>query len=596
MKNIRNFSIIAHIDHGKSTFADRLIELCGGLSNREMKSQVLDTMELEKERGITIKAQSVTLNYQSKNKNIYKLNFIDTPGHVDFSYEVSRSLSACEGALLLVDAVQGVEAQTLSNCNIAMNMGLKVLPVINKIDLFNADVKKVRKEIEEIIGIKSELNLQCSAKTGFGIIEIIEQLVKQIPFPLGKSSFPLQALIIDSWFNNYLGVVSLIRIKNGKINKGNKIIVMNTKKKYFVEKLGIFTPKQIELQKLNCGEVGWIICGVKNINELPIGSTITLDSNPSQSILSGFKKIKPQVYAGLFPTTSSNYNLFSTALKKLSLNDASLFFEPENSNILGFGYRCGFLGLLHMEIIQQRLEREYNINIITTIPTVKYQIETVDNNIIYADNPSKFPHINKIKELREPIAKCNILSPIKYIGNIMKLCSEKNGIQIDMIYHANQVLLIYEIPMLEVIINFFDYLKSISSGYASLNYHFIKFKKSNLVSVDILINQKRVDDLTTITYKNKIYYYCNLLVEKIKKLIPRQQFDIKIQAAIGKNIIASSIIKQLRKNVIAKCYGGDISRKKKLIQKQKEGKKKMKIIGNVLLPATVFLAVLKITK
>ncbi|QJC29472.1 elongation factor 4 [Enterobacteriaceae endosymbiont of Plateumaris pusilla] len=596
MKNIRNFSIIAHIDHGKSTFADRLIELCGGLSNREMKSQVLDTMELEKERGITIKAQSVTLNYKSKNNNIYKLNFIDTPGHVDFSYEVSRSLSACEGAILLVDAVQGVEAQTLSNCNIAINMGLKVLPVINKIDLFNANINKVQKEIEEIIGIKSKLNLKCSAKTGFGILEIIEQLVKQIPYPSGKSSLPLQALIIDSWFNNYLGVVSLIRIKNGKISKGNKIIVMNTKKKYFVEQLGIFTPKQVELTELNCGEVGWIIFGVKNISELPIGSTITLNSNPSNNILSGFKKIKPQVYAGLFPTALNNYNIFSTALKKLSLNDASLFFEPENSNILGFGYRCGFLGLLHMEIIQQRLEREYNINIITTVPTVKYQIETVDNKIIYADNPSKFPNINQIKELREPIAKCNILSPIKYIGNIMKLCSEKNGIQIDMIYHTNQVLLIYEIPMLEVIINFFDHLKSISSGYASLNYHFIKFKKSNLVSVDILINQKKVDALTTITYKNKIYYYCNLLVENIKKLIPRQQFDIKIQAAIGKNIITSAVIKQLRKNVIAKCYGGDISRKKKLIQKQKEGKKKMKVIGNVLLPSTVFLAVLKITR
>ncbi|QJC29028.1 translation elongation factor 4 [Enterobacteriaceae endosymbiont of Plateumaris rustica] len=596
MKNIRNFSIIAHIDHGKSTFADRLIEVCGGLSNREMKSQVLDTMELEKERGITIKAQSVTLNYQSKNKNIYKLNFIDTPGHVDFSYEVSRSLSACEGALLLIDAVQGIEAQTLSNCNIAIKMGLKVVPIINKIDLFNANVHKVQKEIEEIIGIKSKFYLQCSAKTGFGILEILEELVNQIPFPSGKSSFPLQALIIDSWFNNYLGVVSLIRIKNGKIRKGNKIIIMNTQKKYFVERLGIFTPKQVELKELNCGEVGWIIFGVKNINELPIGSTITLCSNPSHTILSGFKKIKPRVYAGLFPISSSDYNIFDTALKKLSLNDASLFFEPENSNILGYGYRCGFLGLLHMEIIQQRLEREYNIHIIMTIPTVKYQIITIDNKIIYADNPSKFPDVNKIKELREPVAKCSILSPIKYIGNIMKLCAEKNGIQIDMIYHTNQVLLVYEIPMLEVIISFFDRLKSVSSGYASLNYHFIKFKKSDLVCVNILINQKRVDALTTITYKSKIYYYCNLLVEKIKKLIPRQQFDIKIQASIGKNIIASSIIKQLRKNVIAKCYGGDISRKKKLIQKQKKGKKKMKVIGNVLLPTTVFLAILKIKK
>ncbi|QJC32438.1 translation elongation factor 4 [Enterobacteriaceae endosymbiont of Donacia dentata] len=596
MKNIRNFSIIAHIDHGKSTFADRLIEICGGLSKREMTSQVLDSMILEKERGITIKAQSVSLNYKDDNNNLYKLNFIDTPGHVDFSYEVSRSLSACEGALLLIDASQGIEAQTLSNCNTAIKMGLKVLPVINKIDLLTANIEKTQKEIQEIIGIKSQNILKCSAKTGLGVKKIIEKLVKIIPPPKGNINTVLQALIIDSWFDNYLGVVGLICIKNGKIFKGMKIIIINTKKKYFVEKIGIFTPKKVELQNLKCGEVGWIVLGIKDINEVPVGATITSYIKPATLPLAGFKKSIPKVFAGLFPVISDEYQIFSNALKKLSLNDSSLFFEPENSDILGFGFRCGFLGLLHMEIIQQRLLKEYNIDIIMTMPTVKYQIKTINKQILYIDNPSKFPLSHLIAEIREPILKCKILSPIKYIGKIIKLCVLKNGVQIDIIYHNNNVILIYEIPMIEVIINFFDQLKSVTKGYASLDYNFIRFKKSDLVCIDILINKKRVDALTTIIYKNKIYSHSRLLVEKLKTLIPRQQFDIVIQAAIGKKIISSTNIKQLRKNVIAKCYGGDISRKKKLIQKQKEGKKRMKNFGNVLLPSSVFLAILKITK
>ncbi|QJC37285.1 elongation factor 4 [Enterobacteriaceae endosymbiont of Donacia thalassina] len=596
MKNIRNFSIIAHIDHGKSTFADRLIEICGGLSKREMTSQVLDSMDLERERGITIKAQSVSLNYKSKNNGFYKLNFIDTPGHVDFSYEVSRSLAACEGALLLIDASQGIEAQTLSNCNIAIKMGLIVLPVINKIDLLTANTKKIKKDIKEIIGIKSKKILQCSAKTGLGVREIIENLIKKIPSPIGNINTFLQALIIDSWFDNYLGVIVLICIKNGKISKGMKIIVLNTKKKYFVEKIGIFTPKKINLNTLKCGDVGWIVLGIKNINEVPVGATITSYINPSSIILPGFKKSIPKVFAGLFPIVSDEYQTFSNALKKLSLNDSALFFEPENSEILGYGYRCGFLGLLHMEIIQQRLLKEYNINIITTIPSVKYEIVTINKDILYIDNPSKFPLSYLIKEIREPILKCKIIFPIKYIGKVIQLCITKNGVQKDIIYHKNQVILIYEIPMIEVIINFFDKLKSVTKGYGSLDYNFLKFKKSDLICVNILINKKCVDALTTITYKSKIYSYSRILVDKIKKLIPRQQFDIVIQATVGKKIISSANIKQLRKNVIAKCYGGDISRKKKLIQKQKEGKKRMKNIGNVSLPSSIFLAISKITK
>ncbi|QJC36466.1 elongation factor 4 [Enterobacteriaceae endosymbiont of Donacia simplex] len=596
MKNIRNFSIIAHIDHGKSTFADRLIEICGGLSKREMISQVLDSMSLERERGITIKAQSVSLNYKAKNNNFYKLNFIDTPGHVDFSYEVSRSLAACEGALLLIDASQGIEAQTLSNYNTAITMGLKVLPVINKIDLLTINIEKIKKDISNIIGIKSKKILKCSAKNGLGITEIIEDLIKNIPSPKGNIHISLQALIIDSWFDKYLGVIVLICIKNGKIYKGMKIIILNTKKKYFVEKIGIFTPKKIDLNILKCGDVGWIVLGIKNINEAPVGATITSYTEPSNILLPGFKKSIPKVFAGLFPIISDEYKIFSNALKKLSLNDSSLFFEPENSEILGHGYRCGFLGLLHMEIVQQRLLKEYNINIITTMPSVKYEIETIDKDLLYIDNLSKFPPSHFIKEIREPILECKILAPIKYIGKIIQLCITKNGIQKNIMYHGNQVILIFEIPMIKVIINFFDQLKSITKGYGSLDYNFLKFKKSNLTCIHILINKKRVDALTTITYKNNIYSYSKILVEKIQKLIPRQQFNIIIQAAIGKKIISSANIKQLRKNVIAKCYGGDISRKKKLIQKQKEGKKRMKNIGNVKLPSSVFLSVLKTTK
>ncbi|QJC35245.1 elongation factor 4 [Enterobacteriaceae endosymbiont of Donacia proxima] len=596
MKNIRNFSIIAHIDHGKSTFADRLIEICGGLSTREMTSQVLDSMILEKERGITIKAQSVSLKYKSQNNNIYKLNFIDTPGHVDFSYEVSRSLSACEGALLLIDASQGIEAQTISNCKTAIEMGLKVLPIINKIDLLSINIKKIKNDIEAITGIKSTTFLKCSAKTGLGVKEVIENIVKKIPSPRGNIKKKLQALIIDSWFDNYLGVIALVCIKNGQILKGMKVFILNTKKKYYIEKIGIFTPKKKNLNVLKCGDVGWIVLGTKNIIEVPVGATITSYINPSSKIISGFKKSIPKVFAGLFPIISDEYNIFSNALKKLSLNDSSLFFEPENSEVLGYGYRCGFLGLLHMEIIQQRLLNEYNIHIITTIPTVKYEIKTLDNKILFIDNPSKFPNFSLIKEIREPILKCKIFSPIKYIGKIIKLCISKYGIQKDIIYHNNNVILIYEIPMIGIIINFFDKLKSITKGYGSLDYNFLKFKKSDLVCVNILINKKCIDALTTITYRSKIYSYSRSLIEKLKILIPRQQFNITIQAAINKKIISSAKIKQLRKNVIAKCYGGDVSRKKKLIQKQKEGKKRMKNIGNVKLPSSIFLDMLKIPK
>ncbi|QJC30792.1 translation elongation factor 4 [Enterobacteriaceae endosymbiont of Macroplea appendiculata] len=596
MKNIRNFSIIAHIDHGKTTLSDRLIELCNGLSKYEMKSQVLDTMELEKERGITIKAQSVTLYYQLNNKN-YTLNFIDTPGHVDFSYEVSRSLAACEGAILLIDAGQGIEAQTLSNYNIAIKMGLTVIPVINKIDLLTVNINKIEMEIEEIIGnITQPPYLKCSAKTGLGVKNILYEIINNIPYPSGNILSPVQALIIDSWFDNYLGVIALICMKNGIISQNDKIIIMNTNKIYYAEQLGIFTPKKIALKQLCCGDVGWIVLGIKNILEVPIGGTITLFLQRSLHILPGFKKSTPKVFAGLFPIITDDYKVFSNALMKLSLNDASLTFEPENSEILGFGYRCGFLGLLHMEIIQERLLREYNIEIIITTPTVKYRITTINKEVIYENNPAKFPPLHYIKHIKEPIVECKIFTPIKYIGKIIKLCISKHGIQINIVYHTKHVMLIYEIPMAEVIINFFDQLKSITKGYASLDYYFIKFKITNIICVNILINKKRIDSLTTIIYKEKINYFSHILINTIKNLIPRQQFDITIQAAVGTKIIASTYIKQLRKNVIAKCYGGDISRKKKLIQKQKIGKKRMKNIGNILLPSSIFLAVLNIKK
>ncbi len=595
-KNIRNFSIIAHIDHGKSTLSDRIIQICGGLSDREMAAQVLDSMDLERERGITIKAQSVTLDYHAKNGETYQLNFIDTPGHVDFSYEVSRSLAACEGALLVVDAGQGVEAQTLANCYTALDMNLEVVPVLNKIDLPAAEPERVAEEIEDIVGIDASNAVRCSAKTGMGVIDVLEQLVNDIPPPEGDSNAPLQALIIDSWFDNYLGVVSLIRIKNGELKKGDKIKVMSTGMTYNVDRLGIFTPKQVDKTCLQCGEVGWVVCAIKDILGAPVGDTLTSAKTPAENPLPGFKKVKPQVYAGLFPTSSDDYEAFRDALGKLSLNDASLFYEPENSGALGFGFRCGFLGLLHMEIIQERLEREYNLDLITTAPTVVYEVLTTSNEIIYVDSPAKLPAVNNIQELREPIAECNILVPQTYLGNVITLCVEKRGVQTHMVYHGNQVSLTYEIPMTEVVLDFFDKLKSTSRGYASLDYSFKRFQVADMVRLDVLINGERVDALALITHKDNAPYRGRELVEKMKDLIPRQQFDIAIQAAIGNHIIARSTVKQLRKNVLAKCYGGDVSRKKKLLQKQKEGKKRMKQVGNVELPQEAFLAILHVGK
>ncbi|NBN15473.1 translation elongation factor 4 [Proteus sp. G4398] len=595
MKNIRNFSIIAHIDHGKSTLSDRIIQICGGLTDREMAAQVLDSMDLERERGITIKAQSVTLNYTADDGEVYQLNFIDTPGHVDFSYEVSRSLAACEGALLVVDAGQGVEAQTLANCYTAIDMDLTVVPVLNKIDLPAAEPERVAEEIEDIVGIDATDAVRCSAKTGVGVKEVIERLVKEIPAPEGDPDAPLQALIIDSWFDNYLGVVSLIRIKNGKVNKGDKIKVMSTGQVYNIDRIGIFTPKQVDTTSLSCGEVGWVVCGIKDILA-PVGDTLTAAQKPADKPLPGFKKVKPQVYAGLFPVSSDDYESFRDALGKLSLNDASLFYEPESSSALGFGFRCGFLGLLHMEIIQERLEREYDLDLITTAPTVVYEVEMTNGDIIMVDSPSKLPALNNIEEIREPIAECHMLLPQEYLGNVITLCVEKRGVQTNMVYHGNQVSLTYEIPMAEVVLDFFDRLKSTSRGYASLDYNFLRFQGSNMVRVDVLINGERVDALALITHNDNAPYRGRELVEKMKEFIPRQQFDIAIQAAIGNHIIARSTVKQLRKNVLAKCYGGDVSRKKKLLQKQKEGKKRMKQIGNVELPQEAFLAILHVGK
>ncbi|MCR1837286.1 translation elongation factor 4 [Rodentibacter caecimuris] len=596
MKNIRNFSIIAHIDHGKSTLSDRLIQTCGGLSDREMEAQVLDSMDLERERGITIKAQSVTLNYQAKDGETYQLNFIDTPGHVDFSYEVSRSLAACEGALLVVDAGQGVEAQTLANCYTAIEMNLEVVPILNKIDLPAADPERVAEEIEDIVGIDAMEAVRCSAKTGQGIEDVLEEIVAKIPAPEGDPNAPLQALIIDSWFDNYLGVVSLVRIKNGVLRKGDKIKVMSTGQAYNVDRLGIFTPKQVDTTVLNCGEVGWVVCAIKDILGAPVGDTLTHQHNPASSVLPGFKKVKPQVYAGLFPVSSDDYEAFRDALGKLSLNDASLFYEPENSTALGFGFRCGFLGLLHMEIIQERLEREYDLDLITTAPTVIYEVEMTSGEVVYVDSPAKLPPLNNISEIREPIAECNMLVPQEYLGNVITLCVEKRGVQTNMVYHGNQIALTYEIPMGEVVLDFFDRLKSTSRGYASLDYGFKRFQAADMVRVDIMINGERVDALALIVHKDNSQYRGRELVEKMRELIPRQQFDIAIQAAIGNHIIARSTVKQLRKNVLAKCYGGDVSRKKKLLQKQKEGKKRMKSLGNVEVPQEAFLAILHVGK
>ena len=596
MKHIRNFSIIAHIDHGKSTLSDRLIQTCGGLSDREMQAQVLDSMDLERERGITIKAQSVTLNYQAQDGNTYQLNFIDTPGHVDFSYEVSRSLAACEGALLVVDAGQGVEAQTLANCYTAMEMELEVVPILNKIDLPAAEPERVAEEIEDIVGIDAIDAVRCSAKTGLGVDLVLEEIVARIPSPEGDPDAPLQALIIDSWFDSYLGVVSLVRIKNGSLKKNDKIKVMSTGQVWGVDRIGIFTPKQVDTMGLGCGEVGWVVCGIKDIHGAPVGDTLTQAKNGADKALAGFKKVKPQVYAGLFPISSDDYESFRDALDKLSLNDASLFFEPESSTALGFGFRCGFLGMLHMEIIQERLEREYDLDLITTAPTVVYEIELNNGETIHIDSPAAMPPVNNIKEMREPIAECNILLPQEYMGNVITLCIEKRGVQTNMVYHGKQVALTYEIPMAEVVLDFFDRLKSTSRGYASLDYGFKRFETSEMVRLDIMINGERVDALAIITHKENAQYRGRQVVEKMRELIPRQMFDIAIQAAIGNQIIARSTVKALRKDVTAKCYGGDVSRKKKLLNKQKEGKKRMKSLGRVDVPQEAFLAILHVGK
>ena len=596
MKPIRNFSIIAHIDHGKSTLSDRLIQVCGGLTDREMQKQVLDSMDIERERGITIKAQSVTLNYKANDGETYQLNFIDTPGHVDFTYEVSRSLAACEGALLVVDAGQGVEAQTLANCYTAIEMDLEVIPVLNKIDLPQADPLRVAEEIEEIIGIDALDAVQCSAKTGVGIAEVLEMIVKDIPPPVGEKDEPLQALIIDSWFDPYQGVVSLVRIKHGELRTGDKIKIMSNEHIHTADQVGIFTPKQTNTGILRTGEVGFVIAGIKEIHGAPVGDTITHQRNAAPERLPGFQKIKPQVYAGMFPIASDEYESFRDALNKLSLNDASLFFEPENSTALGFGFRCGFLGMLHMEIIQERLEREYDIDLITTAPTVIYEIVTKDDRTFQIDNPSDLPAVNDIVEIREPIVEANILVPQEYLGNVITLCIEKRGSQTKMTYHGKQVAVTYELPMAEVVMDFFDKLKSTSRGFASLDYNFKHFQTSDMVRVDILINGERVDALAIIAHRDSAQSRGRQLADALKELIPRQMFDIAIQAAIGQHVIARTTVKQLRKNVIAKCYGGDVSRKKKLLKKQKDGKKRMKQVGNVEVPQEAFLAILKVGK
>ena len=593
---IRNFSIIAHVDHGKSTLADRLIQMCGGLEQREMQEQVLDSMDLERERGITIKAQSVTLRYRAKDGVDYQLNFIDTPGHVDFSYEVSRSLAACEGALLVVDAAQGVEAQSVANCYTALDQGLEVLPVINKVDLPSADPERVMKEIEEIIGIPAEHALGVSAKTGLNVDLLLEEIVKRIPAPTGDPEAPLQALIIDSWFDNYVGVVSLVRVVNGRLKRGQKIRVWTTGRAHECARLGRFTPKRIDGQELVAGEVGFIMAGIKEIDGAPVGDTITLDAAPCADALPGFKKIQPRVFAGLFPVSTDDYESFRDALAKLKLNDSALAYEPEVSTALGFGFRIGFLGLLHMEIVQERLEREYNLDLITSAPTVVYEVLQTNGEVIYVDNPSKLPSIDKIDEMREPIIIANILVPPAHVGAVLQLCTEKRGVQKKMLYVGNQVSLQYELPMADVVLDFFDRLKSCSRGYASFDYEFDRFQAANLSRLDVLINGDRVDALSLIVHKDNAYHRGRELVDKMQELIPRQMFEVAIQAAIGGQIVARASVKAMRKNVLAKCYGGDISRKRKLLEKQKEGKKRMKQVGTVEIPQEAFLAVLQVGK
>ncbi|WP_027349636.1 translation elongation factor 4 [Halotalea alkalilenta] len=593
LSHIRNFSIIAHIDHGKSTLADRIIQLCGGLSDRELKEQVLDSMDIERERGITIKAQSVTLDYKAEDGRVYQLNFIDTPGHVDFSYEVSRSLYACEGALLVVDAAQGVEAQSVANCYTAIEQGLEVLPVLNKMDLPQADPDAVSHQIEEIIGLDATDACRVSAKSGLGMEGLLERLVRDIPPPKGDVDAPLQALIIDSWFDNYLGVVSLIRLFDGTLEKGDKVLMKSTGRNWEASAVGIFTPKRTETGVLRAGEVGFLVAGIKDIHGAPVGDTITHAKTPQVPRLPGFQKVKPQVYAGMFPISADDYEDFRDALEKLALNDASLDYVPENSDALGFGFRVGFLGTLHMEIVQERLEREYNLDLLTTAPTVVYELAMDSGETLYISNPSKLPDMASVSEMREPIARASILVPQEYVGNVITECVNRRGVQLDLQVLGNQMQLTYELPMSEVVMDFFDRLKSISKGYASLDYSFERFEAAKLVRLDVLINGDRVDALAVIIHRDHAQTRGRVLVEKMKELIPRQMFDVAIQAAIGGHVIARSTVKALRKNVTAKCYGGDVSRKKKLLEKQKEGKKRMKQVGRVEIPQDAFLAVLK---
>jgi len=594
--NIRNFSIIAHIDHGKSTLADRFIQTCGGLSEREMSAQVLDSMDIERERGITIKAQSVTLSYKAKNGQTYQLNLIDTPGHVDFSYEVSRSLAACEGALLVVDAAQGVEAQSVANCYTAIEQGLEVIPVLNKIDLPSAEPERVCTEIEEIIGVPADEALKISAKTGLGVDDLLEQLVEKVPAPKGDPNAPLQALIIDSWFDNYLGVVSLVRVVNGSIHRKQKVVLMSTGKSHLVEKLGVFTPKSLNKEVLQTGEVGFVIAGIKDIFGAPVGDTITATDVPCSEALPGFQKVQPRVFAGLYPVESDDYEDLREALNKLSLNDAALQYEPESSQALGFGFRIGFLGMLHMEIIQERLEREYDLDLITTAPTVVYEVLKTDDTTVAIDNPSELPLPNEIVEIREPIIEANILVPQDYLGNVLSLCIEKRGVQKRMQFMGGQVSVSFELPLSEVVLDFFDRLKSVSRGFASFDYEFLRFQMAPLVRLDILINAEKVDALSLIVHRDISQSRGRDLVEKMKDLIPRQMYEVAIQAAIGSKIIARSSVKAMRKNVLAKCYGGDITRKKKLLEKQKAGKKRMKQVGKIDIPQEAFLAVLRVSK
>ena len=594
LNHIRNFSIIAHIDHGKSTLADRLIEYCGGLERREMDAQVLDSMDLEKERGITIKAQTAALSYKARDGKTYDLHLIDTPGHVDFSYEVSRSLSACEGALLVVDASQGVEAQTVANCYTATELGVEVFPVLNKIDLPAADPDRIAEEIEDIVGLDASDAVRCSAKTGIGIEEVLELVVARVPPPKGDPDGPLKALIIDSWFDNYVGVVMLVRVVDGVLRPKQRIRLMASAAEFLCEQVGVFTPKSVQREQLSAGEVGFVIAGIKELRAAKVGDTVTLVSQPAAEALPGFKEAQSQVFAGLYPVDSHEYESLRDSLTKLQLNDAALHFEPETSQALGFGFRCGFLGLLHMDIVQERLEREYNQNLITTAPSVEYEVVMKDGTLVEVENPARLPDPSKIEEVREPIITATILVPEEYLGNVMTLCNQKRGSQVDMRYMGRQVMLKYELPLNEVVMDFFDRLKSTSRGYASLDYEFKEFRADDLVKLDVLVNSEKVDALSLIVHRSTAQYRGRELVAKMRQLIPRQMFDIAVQAAIGAHIIARETVKALRKNVLAKCYGGDISRKKKLLEKQKEGKKRMKQVGNVEIPQEAFLAILQI--